>query len=177
MVAIGLLAWGANTASAKPLHTFQGIPSIRHVQGTKSISIHAGIAALGKDLSINYSYHFAPHCQIKVGLGTEVDRLKNNTYKSIFTQPVLGYTLYSNHKNWFFKVLGGTKLHIESYQPKKKKKRINTGNMGLVGGGETELFLIKNVALSLSGGLRMFLLTSPYGSADYFLNLGFKIDF
>lgn len=178
-IAIGMLLWGANAACARPLNTSRGIPSIRHVQGVKNIGIHAGFASMGKALSIDHSYHFAPHWQIKVGLGAEVDKLKNNAYRSIFTQPVFGYMLYSNHKHWFFTVLGGAKFHVEYHRPKKKDKEKSThsGNIGLVVGGETELFLVKNVSLALSGGLRMFLLKSPYGRTDYFLNMGLKIGF
>lgn len=171
--------WGPNLASARSLNAPFRSPSIRHVQGVRSIGIHAGIAPLGKAVSIDYSYHFASRWQINAKLGMVLDKLNDHNYRNVFIQPMLGYTLYSDHRHWFLAALGGAQFHIESHQPcrKHKENRHYVKNLGVMAGGGSELFLTENVSLFLSGGLRIFLLKSPHGRMDYFLDLGLKIGF
>jgi len=156
-------------------HTMAAKPTIRHVRGMHGIELNAGIAAVGKALAIDWSYYFSPHWQIKAGLGAETDKFQDNTYSNIFTQPVCVHTLYSNHKNWFFNMLGGARFHLESHQTKKKKELHKSGNIGLVFGSETELFLASKFSILLSGGIRVLLLKNIYGRIDYFLHMGFRM--
>jgi hypothetical protein len=152
-------------------------PILRHVKGMHGIEMNLGIASIGKSLAIDWSYYFAPCWQIKVGLGTEAEQSQDNTYRNLFTQPVCVNTLYGNNRNFFFNLLGGARLHLESNQPKKKKESAQSANIGLVLGAETELFLIGKFEILLSGGTRIFLLKSTYGRMDYFLNMGFRMSF
>jgi len=172
-----LLLLMAHTVSAQPMRTPSSKPFLRHVQGLHGIELNAGITAMGKSLAMDWSYYFSPCLQIKAGLGVEVDKLTDTTYRNVATQPVLAYTLFSNHSNLFFNVLGGTKLHFESYRLKKKKENDSHFNIGLVLGAEIELFLMRRLEVLLAGGSRIFFLKSPYGRLDYFLGLGFRISF
>jgi hypothetical protein len=116
---LGTLLWVvASTAEGKPI--------LRHVEGLQGIEANAGITAIGKALAIEWSYYFAPCWQIKAGIGAEVDKFTDNAYRNIFTQPVLAYTLFTNHRNLFFNMLGGTKLHFERYQQKKRRRKSMT---------------------------------------------------
>ncbi len=169
---LGTLLWVvASTAEAKPI--------LRHAAGLHGIEANAGITAIGKALAIEWCYYFSPCWQIKAGLGVEVDKFTDNAYRSIFTQPVLAYTIFTNHRNLFFNMLGGTKLHFERYQQKKKKEKEydSNFNIGLVPGIEIELFLMRRFEVLLSGGSRIFLLKSPYGKVDYFPSLGVRFPF
>ncbi|HAN49846.1 MAG TPA: hypothetical protein DCQ08_02395 [Amoebophilaceae bacterium] len=169
----------SHAVAAQSIRTSYGNPFLRHVQGLHGIEVNAGITAMGKSLAMDWSYYFFPCWQIKAGLGAEVDKFKDNAYRNIFTQPVVAYTLFTNHRNLFFNILGGTKLHLERYRLKKKKEKEydRNFNIGLVLGGEIELFLMRRFEVLLSGGSRIFLLQSPYGMLDYFLTLGFRISF
>lgn len=166
-----------HVVSAQPIRTASSEPMLRHAHGLHGIELNAGITAVGKSLVVDWSYYFSPCWQIKAGIGVEVDKLKDNAYRNIFTQPILVYTILSNHRNLFFNILGGTKLHFESFRPKHNKERNHNFNAGLVLGGETEIFIANNFEILLSGGTRMFLLKTPYGNLDYFLNLGLRFSF
>lgn len=167
----------AHAVAAQPMRISSSNPVLRHIKGLHGIEFNAGIAAMGKSLAMDWSYYFSPCWQIKAGLGVEVDKFKDNAYRNIFTQPVLAYTLFTNHRNLFFNILGGTKLHFERYRLKKKKEYDSNFNIGLVLGGEIELFLMRRFEVLLSGGSRIFFLKSPYGMLDYFLTLGFRVSF
>jgi hypothetical protein len=172
-----LLLLIAHTVVAQPMRSSSSKPFLRHVQGLHGIEINAGITAMGKSLAMDWSYYFSPCWQIKAGLGVEVDKLTDTTYRSIATQPVVAYTLFSNRRNLFFNMLGGTKLGFEKYRLKKKEEDDSHFNMGLVLGAEVELFLFRRLELLLAGGSRVFFLESPFGKVDYFLSLGFRISF
>ena len=93
-----LLGLAASTAEAKPI--------LRHVEGLHGIEANAGITAMGKALAIEGSYYFSPCWQIKAGIGVEVDKFTDNAYRSIFTQPGVGYTIFTNYRNIFLNILG-----------------------------------------------------------------------
>ena len=162
---------------AQHVHASPIKPILRHVKGIHGIGMDLGIASIGKSLAIDWSYYLAPCWQIKMGIGTEAEQSQDNTYWNLFTQPVCANTLYGNNKNFFFNILGGVRIQLENNQPKKKKERDRSGNIGLVLGAETELFLIGKFEILLSGGTRIFLLQSAYGRMDYFLNMGFRMSF
>ncbi|MHA7877733.1 MAG: hypothetical protein ACX93T_02275 [Bacteroidota bacterium] len=164
----------AHTAGASSAH---GKPLLRNAPGMQGIGINAGITSIGRSLDVDWSHYFSLHCKLKAGLGVELDSVKDNTYKNIFTQPVITYTVASNYRNWFLNVLGGAKLHFESHRSQKREAQYSTGNMGLVIGVETELFIAKNFEILLSGGGRMLMVKTPYGNLDYFLNLGLRYAF
>lgn len=172
-----LLLLTTHTVVAQPMRASSSKPFLRHVQGLHGIEVNAGITAMGKSLAMDWSYYFAPRWQIKAGLGVEVDKFTNTTYRNIATQPVIAYTLFSNRRNLFFNMLGGAKLSFERYRLKKKKEDDSHFNMGLVLGAEIELFLLRRLEVLLAGGSRVFFLKSPFGKVDYFLNLGFRVSF
>ena len=164
-----ILGVAASTAQAKPI--------LRHVQGLHGIEANAGITAIGKALAIEGSYYFSPCWQIKAAIGGEVDKFTDNAYRSIFTQPGLAYTIFTNYRNVFLNILGGANLHFECYRPKNQKQNCTNFNIGLALGGEIELFLIRRFEALLAGGARIFFLKSPYGKIDYFLSLGGRFSF
>lgn len=175
-----ILLCGISTTYADQLNTSKATPIIRHVQGMKSIGMHLGGTSIGIEGALVGDYHFSPEWKASIGLGGAVDRINENRYHNGFLQPLLGLTLYTDHKRCSIRVLGGTKMHRESYQSKKErrqeKKRNYTGNLGLVGGGEVALFLTKHVSLIGSGGLRVFLKQNDLaGRSDYFFNIGFRV--
>ena len=172
-----LLLFIAHTVAAQPMRASSSKPFLRHVQGLHGIEVNTGITAMGKSLAMDWSYYFSPCWQIKAGLGVEVDKLTESTYRNIATQPVVAYTLFSNRRNLFFNMLGGTRLGFERYRLKKKKEPESHFNMGLVLGAEIELFLWRRLEVLLSGGSRVFFLNSPFGKVDYFVSLGFRISF
>ena len=175
-----IMLFGLKRTYANQLNTSKATPIIRHVQGMQCIGMYLGGTAIGKEGVLVGEYHFAPEWKASIGVGGEVDRINNNRYHTVFLQPLLGSTLYTDHKRWSIRVLAGAKMHLESYQcqkeKRKKEKRNYTGNIGLVGGGEVELFLTKYVSLQGSGGLRIFFKKYDLeGKADYFFNIGLKI--
>ena len=175
-----IMLCGLKSTYADQLNTSQAAPIIRHVKGLQGIGMHVGGTAIAKEAALLGEYHFSPEWKASIGLGGEVDRIKENSYQTVFLQPLLGWTLYTNHKRWSIRLLAGAKMHLESYQSqkekRKKEKRNYTGNIGLVGGGEVELFLTKYVSLQGSGGLRIFFKKYDLeGKADYFFNIGLKI--
>ena len=170
MLALSLVALAPRkSAFAKPI--------LRHVEGLHGIEANAGITAIGKACAIDWSYYFTPCWQIKAGLGAEINQFQDNAYRNIFTQPVVAHTLFTNYNNVFLNVVGGASLHLESYWHKKQQKSNNNFNIGIVLGGELELFLVRHWAALLSGGSRIFFLNSPCGKMDYFLSFGMRITF
>ena len=176
-----IMLCGLERTYADQLNTSKGTPIIRHVKGMQGIGMHVGGTAIGKEAVLVGEYHFSPEWKASVELGGEVDRINNNCYHTVFLQPLLGWTLYTNHKRWSIRLLSGAKMHLESYQCQKEKrnkeKRNYTGNIGLVGGGEIAWFLTKYIALQGSGGLRIFLKGNDLKDRwDYFFNIGFRIN-
>ena len=176
-----IMLCGLKSTYADQLNTSQAAPIIRHVKGLQGIGMHVGGTAIAKEAALLGEYHFSPEWKASIGLGGEVDRIKENSYQTVFLQPLLGWTLYTNHKRWSIRLLAGAKMHIESYQCQKEKrnkeKRNYTGNIGLVGGGEIAWFLTKYIALQGSGGLRIFLKGNDLKDRwDYFFNIGFRIN-
>ena len=175
-----IMLCGLKSTYADQLNTSQAAPIIRHVKGMQGIGMHVGGTAIGKEAVLVGEYHFSPKWKASIGLGGEVDRIKENSYHTVFLQPLLGWTLYTNHKRWSIRLLAGAKMQLESYQSReqrgKKEKRNYTGNLGLVGGGEIAWFLTKYISLQGSGGLRIFLKGNDLKDRwDYLLNIGFRI--
>ena len=176
-----IMLFGLKRTYANQLNTSKATPIIRHVQGMQCIGMYLGGTAIGKEGVLVGEYHFSPEWKASIGVGGEVDRINNNRYHTVFLQPLLGSTLYTDHKRWSIRLLAGAKMHLESYQSQKEKrnkeKRNYTGNIGLVGGGEIAWFLTKYIALQGSGGLRIFLKGNDLKDRwDYFFNIGFRIN-
>lgn len=95
-------------------------PILRHTVGMQGIALKGGITALRKSLAMDWTYYFSPAWKMKLGLGGAWAKQTENTYRNLFTQPVLGYTLLSNQRNLFLSMLGGTILTYERYQNQSK---------------------------------------------------------
>ena len=176
-----IILCGLSPTYADQLNTSTKTPIIRHVQGMKCIGMYLGGTAIGKEGALVGDYYFSPKWKASIGLGGEIGRTNKHCYHTVFLQPLLGFTLYTDHKRWYIRVLSGTKMHMESFYTNKqrydKEKRNYKANIGLVGGAEIELFLSKHVSVQVSAGLRMFLKKNDLEDRrDAFLNIGFKIN-
>ena len=85
----------------------------------------------------------------------------------------------ANPKYFVLRALAGINLNRESLLTKKKVRqkvaRTYERNMGLVGGGEIEIFLTKRISGVLSGGIKRFYWEgSTSNKNDWFLTIGFK---
>ena len=118
-----IMLFGLKRTYADQLNTSKATPIIRHVQGMQCIGMYLGGTAIGKEGILVGEYHFSPEWKASIGVGGEVDRINNNRYHTVFLQPLLGSTLYTDHKRWSIRVLAGAKMHLESYQCQKEKRK------------------------------------------------------
>ena len=152
-------------------------PILRHIQGFYGLELNAGIAAIGKFLTLEGSYYLSSCWQTKLGLGAGMEKSKSITYKIFFLQPTIVYTLFSNKRNCYVNMLGGGLFSYEHYQEQRQKKERHNFNVGLVMGGELELFFLYRYELLLAAGPRVFFFDNPYGRLDYYLSLGLRLTF
>lgn len=174
-----LLLVVSGTTYSEQLNTSEKTPVLRHVQGMKGIGLQGGRTAFGGEGIFVVDYYFSPQWKLSVALGREADTFKYYKYQSFFLQPLVGYTLYKHPKYFVFRALGGINLQGASLPTKKQmrqgEERTYESNIGLVGGGEIELFLTKHISSVLSGGLRRFYWEACGSKNDYFLHLGFRL--
>ena len=152
-------------------------PTLRYTQTQQGIGLHGGIIAAGYKGMLEWSYHFLTDLQLKILLGGEWKNKETLTWKAIVFQPMLAYTTVSNDTNFYLNLLLGPVLNYGKYTEARTKKDDWKFNIGLTLAGEIEFFLTNNLILLCDGGPIVYFLKDDYGRFDYYITVGFKINF
>ncbi|MHB9147572.1 MAG: hypothetical protein ACYC2U_04020 [Candidatus Amoebophilus sp.] len=152
-------------------------PTLRHTSGMQGIGAGVGISTISYKALVEWGYHFSSYSQIKVGVGGEWKNKDTLAYRSPFVQATFNYTFYTNYKDLFLNMLAGPLVQYTSYQNKVINLKETSFNVGLIVGGEIELFLTSNIELVASGGPTILFLKNKYGRLGYVLSIGLKFNF
>jgi hypothetical protein len=143
----------------------------------QGVGASIGISTISYKALAEWSYHFSSYSQIRIGVGGEWKNKDTLAYHSPFAQATFHYTLYTNYKDLFLNMLAGPLVHYTSYQNKVINLKETSFNVGLVVGGEVELFLTSNIELIASGGPTILFLKNKHGRLGYLISIGFKFNF
>jgi hypothetical protein len=152
-------------------------PTLRHTSGMQGIGASVGISTISYKALAEWGYHFSSYSQIRIGVGGEWKNKDTVAYHSPFAQATFHYTLYTNYKDLFLNILAGPLVHYTSCQNKIINLKETSFNVGLVIGGEVELFLTSNIAFTASGGPTILFLKNKHGRLGYLLSIGLKFNF
>jgi len=152
-------------------------PTLRHTSGMQGVGASVGISTISYKALAEWGYHFSIYSQIKIGVGGEWKNKDTLAYRSPFAQATFHYTFYTNYRNLFLNMLAGPLVHYASYSDEFIKLKESNFNVGLIVGGEMELFLTSNIELIASGGPTILFLKNKYGRLGYVLSIGLKFNF
>jgi hypothetical protein len=120
-------------------------PTLRYASGMQGLILSAGMTSLGYEALLAWSYHCSPVLQIKSYVGLQWQNRKHSRFKNIFLQPQIGYTIFSNDAYLYLNILAGPVFSYNYYQEQKLADAKSNFNVEVKLGGETELFLVKNI--------------------------------
>lgn len=161
---------------------------VRRAKGMRGLGLFGGLASIGPIVGLELSYQFLLSSHFKILSGIEWKDQDYVTYRSLFLQPTVYHTFFTNYHNFCLNMGGGLILtYIKRYDEKVDRgtqnddKKFDKGksnfNAGLVLGGEIELFLAKTLEINLSGGPIVYLFKDDYDRISYYLSLGLKFNF
>ncbi|MHB9146856.1 MAG: hypothetical protein ACYC2U_00060 [Candidatus Amoebophilus sp.] len=173
-------------------HTYQPFIKekafVRRAKGMNGVGIFGGTASIGPIGGLEWSYQAFLSSHLKVLGGIERKKQPYITYRSLFLQPMLYHTVFTNYHNFCVNMGEGLIFtHIRRYDEKLEhagrsddeqyNKDKSNLNVGVVLGGEIELYVFKTFEITLSGGPIIYIFKDPYDRISYYINLGLKFNF
>lgn len=154
-------------------------PTLRHVHGFQGIEVRGGIALQVFLLGVDYSYYLNRNWYFKVGLGGEMDEDEDErtSFFSVFTQPVIAYSLWDLHDQLYINLLAGTIITYQTLAKSSQRKALTSWSVGAVAGPALEFFITKHTALIAHILPRILFLGAHEHCFDVALEIGCKLIF
>lgn len=151
---------------------------LRHVQGFQGLELSAGAGLELPLLSLSYTYYLTRVWHLTLALGMASGAVERLTMNDSWLLPLVAYTLWSHQSNYYVSGLAGCLLANRWQEHARSKQQQEYFRLGLVLGGELEIYLSNLLVLVLTLSPQIhFLHTNVLGWVHWMGTVGLRITF
>jgi hypothetical protein len=176
LLVVGGVVVGANRVQAMPQAEEKNI-LVRHAIGNHALKGFVGESSLGWIGGMEWSYQLSFLGSVRILSGMEWKNERLSSFRGGFLQPMYFRTVWTNYDRLILNLGVGGITNYNKIFDQKSTKPYSGFNVGVVLGGEVEIFVLGAIELVFSGGPILYFLKDPFERFSYYVNAGIKFNF